>query len=37
MGILMQKTKVVDITKPAEIRTYLTVSVLGQSLSLNIN
>ena len=37
MGILMQKTKVVDITKPAEIRTYLTVSVLGKSLSLNIN
>ena len=37
MGILMQKTKVVDITKPAEIRTYLTVSILGKSLSLNIN
>ena len=37
MSILRQKNKIIDITKPVEIKTYLTVSVLGKSLNLNIN
>ena len=37
MIILKQKNNVIDITKPVEIKTYLTVSVLGKSLNLNIN
>ena len=38
MSILKQKNKnITDITKPVTIRTYLTVSVLGRSLSLNLN
>lgn len=38
MSILKQKNnKIIDITKPVTIKTYLTVSVLGKSLSLNIN
>ena len=38
MNILKQKNnKIIDLTKPVEIKTYLTVSVLGRSLNLNIN
>ena len=37
MSILKQKSKVIDLTKPVEIKTYLTVSVLGKSLNLDIN
>ena len=38
MNILKQKNnKIIDLTKPVEIKTYLTVSVLGKSLNLNIN
>lgn len=38
MSILKQKNgKIVDLRKPVEIKTYLTVSVLGKSLNLNIN
>lgn len=38
MSILKQKNgKMVDLRKPVEIKTYLTVSVLGKSLNLNIN
>lgn len=38
MNKLKQKNhKVVDLRKPVEIKTYLTVSVLGKSLNLNIN
>ena len=37
MSILKQKeNKIVDLTKPVEIRTYLSVSVLGKNLNLNI-
>ncbi len=31
------KNKLIDITKPAEIKKYLTISLLGKSLNLNIN
>ncbi len=38
MSILKQKNnKIIDLRKPVEIKTYLTVSVLGKSLNLNIN
>lgn len=38
MSILRQKnSKIIDLTKPVEIKTYLSVSVLGKSLNLNIN
>ena len=37
MDKLSNKCNVIDITKPVEIKSYLTVSVLGKSLSLNIN
>ena len=38
MNILKQRdNKIIDLTKPVEIKTYLTVSVLGRSLNLNIN
>lgn len=38
MSILKQKNnKIIDLTKPVEIKTYLAVSVLGKSLNLNIN
>ena len=38
MNILKQKNNnIIDLTKPVEIKTYLTVSVLGKSLNLNIN
>ena len=38
MNTLKQKNnKIIDLTKPVEIKTYLTVSVLGRSLNLNIN
>lgn len=38
MSILKQKNnKIIDLRKPIEIKTYLTVSVLGKSLNLNIN
>lgn len=38
MSMLKQKeNKIVDLTKPVEIRTYLSVSVLGKNLNLNIN
>ena len=38
MSILKQKnSKIIDLMKPVEIKTYLTVSVLGKSLNLNIN
>lgn len=36
MSILKQ-SKIIDLSKPVEIKTYLTVSVLGKSLNLNIN
>lgn len=37
MSILKQKNnKIIDLTKPVEIKTYLAVSVLGKSLNLNI-
>ena len=35
MSILKQ-SKIIDLSKPVEIKTYLTVSVLGKSLNLNI-
>lgn len=35
MSIL--KHKIIDLTKPVEIKTYLAISVLGKSLNLNIN
>lgn len=31
------KSRIIDLTKPVEIKTYLTVSVLGKSLNLNVN
>ena len=38
MNILKQKSnKIIDLTKPVEIKSYLTISVLGKSLNLNIN
>ena len=38
MNILKQRNNnIIDLTKPVEIKTYLTVSVLGKSLNLNIN
>lgn len=38
MSILKQKSnKIIDLTKPVQIKTYLAVSVLGKSLNLNIN
>lgn len=38
MNILKQRNnRIIDLTKPVEIKTYLTVSVLGRSLNLNIN
>ena len=38
MNILKQKNNnIIDLTKPVEIKTYLTVSVLGKSLNLNID
>lgn len=38
MSMLKQKNnKIIDLTKPVEIKTYLAVSVLGKSLNLNIN
>lgn len=38
MNILKQRDKkIIDLIKPVEIKTYLTVSVLGRSLNLNIN
>ena len=38
MRIDKQKNNnIIDLTKPVEIKTYLTVSVLGKSLNLNIN
>ena len=38
MSILKQSNnKIIDLRKPVEIKTYLTVSVLGKSLNLNIN
>ncbi len=38
MSILKQKNnKIIDLTKPVDIKTYLTVAVLGKSLNLNIN
>ena len=38
MNILKQKNnKIIDLTKPVEIKSYLTISVLGKSLNLNIN
>lgn len=38
MSILKQKNnKIIDLTRPVEIKTYLAVSVLGRSLNLNIN
>lgn len=37
MSILRQKNKIIDLSKPIEIKTHLTVSVLGKSLNLNIN
>lgn len=36
MSILKQN-KIIDLRKPVEIKTYLTVSVLGKNLNLNIN
>lgn len=36
MSILKQ-SKIIDLRKPVEIKTYLTVSVLGKNLNLNIN
>lgn len=36
MSILKQ-SKIIDLRKPVEIKTYLTISVLGKSLNLNIN
>lgn len=37
MSILKQKNnKIIDLTKPVEVKTYLAVSVLGKSLNLNI-
>lgn len=36
MNILKQKNKIIDLREPVEIKTYLTVSVLGKSLNLNI-
>lgn len=37
MSILKQKNnKIIDLSKPVEIKTYLAVSVLGKSLNLNI-
>ena len=36
MSILKQ-SKIIDLSKPVEIKTYLTVSVLGKSLNLNLN
>lgn len=37
MSILKQKNnKIIDLSKPVEIKSYLTVSVLGKSLNLNI-
>ena len=38
MSILKHKnSKIIDLTKPVEIKTYLAISVLGKSLNLNIN
>lgn len=38
MSILKQKNnKIIDLTKPVDIKTYLTVAVLGKSLNLNVN
>ena len=38
MSILKQKNnKIIDLRRPVEIKTYLTVGVLGKSLNLNIN
>lgn len=38
MSILKQKSsKIIDLRKPVDIKTYLAVSVLGKSLNLNIN
>lgn len=38
MSILKHKNnKIIDLTKPVEIKTYLTISVLGKNLNLNIN
>lgn len=38
MNILKQKNnKTIDLRKPVEIKTYLSISVLGKSLNLNIN
>ena len=38
MSILKQKNnKIIDLRKPVEIKTYLTVGVLWKSLNLNIN
>lgn len=38
MNKLKQRNdKIIDLRKPVEIKTYLTVSVLGKSLNLNIN
>ena len=38
MNILKQRNNnIIDLTKPVEIKTYLTVSVLGKSLNLNID
>ena len=37
MNILKQKNNnIIDLTKPVEIKTYLTVSVLGKSLNLTL-
>ena len=38
MNILkLKNNNIIDLTKPVEIKTYLTVSVLGKSLNLNID
>ena len=34
---ILKQSKIIDLSKPVEIKTYLTVSVLGKSLNLNIN